>query len=243
MVPQIKSIDRNTSDVTNTANVVSSNQPILRARSASPAKPGRGGCVWGERDRAVPTPRPPPSTSHRARNMADRAVEDARRDETLCDSATKASKEPTASEGDKEPMQRNERGAANKYCDGTNIKNGRSQRRQSVKRERAQAHRGNRDDETETGDVVTAGLPPPTKCHQGCKQKREAARHIGGLGPKAWRRYAHNGRGARSTTTARHPPRCKSTPHHIVLGRHPTEFDRALGSARGMSLSRLPAQR
>jgi hypothetical protein len=134
-------------------------------------------------------------------------------------------------------------GAANKYCDGTNIKNGRSQRRQSVKRERAQAHRGNRDDETETGDVVTAGLPPPTKCHQGCKQKREAARHIGGLGPKAWRRYAHNGRGARSTTTARHPPRCKSTPHHIVLGRHPTEFDRALGSARGMSLSRLPAQR
>jgi len=36
------------------------------------------------------------------------------------------------------------------------------------------------------GDVVAPGLAPATKRHQHRKQKRDAAQHIGGLGPKAW---------------------------------------------------------
>jgi hypothetical protein len=83
-------------------------------------------------------------------------------------------------------MQCDEQVAANEYCDATPIQNGRHQGCQCVKRGRAAAHRGNHADETETGDVVTAGLPPAAKRHQRRSREREAARHIGGLGPKAW---------------------------------------------------------
>ena len=83
-------------------------------------------------------------------------------------------------------MQRKAQVAANKHGYGTNIKNSCSQGCQGVKRKRAQAHSGNHDDKTQTGDVAAAGMPPATKRDQGCKQKSEVAKLIGGLGPKAW---------------------------------------------------------
>jgi hypothetical protein len=80
-------------------------------------------------------------------------------------------------------MQRKAQVAANKHGYGTNIQHGRSAGRQGVKRKRAQAHRGNQDDKTQTGDVVAAGMPPATKRDPHRKQKSEVAKLIGGLRP------------------------------------------------------------
>jgi hypothetical protein len=70
-------------------------------------------------------------------------------------------------------MQRKQLAAANNHCDGTNIRNSRSQGCQGVKRKRAQAP------QTTT---IRPSMPPARKRDQACKQKREAAELIGGFG-------------------------------------------------------------